>query len=110
MKRIIVMLGISLLVAGGFLTLHTEAHSATSGRVHGSDKELMRDVQRQLKGLGFNPGVVDGNYGAQTAAALRAYQQAYRLPVTGRLDDRSEERRVGKESRWGRQAHTRKSK
>ena len=81
------MLGISLLIAGGFLSLDSEARSATTSRAQASDQELLRDVQRQLKGLGFNPGGVDGNYGAQTAAALRAYQQAYRLPVTGRLDD-----------------------
>jgi peptidoglycan hydrolase-like protein with peptidoglycan-binding domain len=87
MKRIIVILGISLLVAGGFLSLHSEAHTATSGRVYGLDRDLIRDVQRQLKGLGFNPGAVDGNYGGQTEAALRAYQQAYRLPVTGRMDE-----------------------
>jgi N-acetylmuramoyl-L-alanine amidase len=87
MKRLIVMLGISLLVVSGFLAVHAEAHSATSARVYGIDRELTRDVQRQLKGLGYNPGPVDGNYGEQTAAALRAYQQAYRLPVTGRLDD-----------------------
>jgi peptidoglycan hydrolase-like protein with peptidoglycan-binding domain len=87
MKRLIVMLGISLLVAGGFLCLDSEARSAISGRAQGVDQELIRDVQRQLKGLGFNPGAVDGNYGEQTGAALRAYQQAYRLPVTGRLDE-----------------------
>jgi peptidoglycan hydrolase-like protein with peptidoglycan-binding domain len=87
MKRILVMLGISLLVAGGFLPFHSEARSATSGRAQVLDQELIRDVQRQLKGLGFNPGAVDGNLGAQTVAALRAYQQAYRLPVTGRLDE-----------------------
>jgi peptidoglycan hydrolase-like protein with peptidoglycan-binding domain len=87
MKRLIVMLGISLLVAGGFLSFDSEARNATSGRAYGSDQELIRDVQRQLKGLGFNPGVADGNYGEQTAAALRAYQQAYRLPITGRLDE-----------------------
>ena len=87
MKRILVMLGISLLVAGGFLPFHSEARSPTSGRVQVLDQELMRDVQRQLKGLGFNPGAADGHLGAQTVAALRAYQQAYRLPVTGKLDE-----------------------
>jgi peptidoglycan hydrolase-like protein with peptidoglycan-binding domain len=86
MKRILVMLGISLLVAGGFLPLHSEARSATSGRAQVWDQELMRDVQRQLKGLGFDPGSTDGTFGPQTEAALRAYQQAYRLPQTGRLD------------------------
>ena len=87
MKRSFLMLGISLLVAGGLLSFPAVAQSATSDRAQASDQELLRDVQRQLKGLGFNPGGIDGNYGAQTAAALRAYQQAYRLPVTGRLDE-----------------------
>jgi peptidoglycan hydrolase-like protein with peptidoglycan-binding domain len=87
MKRLLMMLGITLLVAGGILSLHSEAYSTTNGPVYGLNRDLIRDVQRQLKGLGFNPGAVDGNYGEQTAAALRAYQQAYRLPVTGRLDE-----------------------
>jgi peptidoglycan hydrolase-like protein with peptidoglycan-binding domain len=87
MNRWIVMLGISLLIAGGLLSLDSEARSAVPGRAQGLDQEYIRDVQRQLKGLGFNPGAVDGNYGEQTAAALRAYQQAYRLPVTGRPDE-----------------------
>jgi peptidoglycan hydrolase-like protein with peptidoglycan-binding domain len=87
MKRLLVMLGISLLVVGGLLPLHAEATGATGAQVQGLDRELVRDVQRQLKGLGFNPGAVDGNIGPQTVAALRAYQQAYRLPETGRLDE-----------------------
>jgi N-acetylmuramoyl-L-alanine amidase len=52
-----------------------------------SNREVIRQAQRQLKALGFNPGAVDGNFGSQTEAALRAYQQAYRLPETGRLDE-----------------------
>jgi mannosyl-glycoprotein endo-beta-N-acetylglucosaminidase len=87
MKRSLLMLGISLLVAGGLLSFPAVAQSALSDRAQVSDQELIRDVQRQLKGLGFNPGAVDGNMGAQTVAALRAYQQAYRLPQTGQLDE-----------------------
>jgi peptidoglycan hydrolase-like protein with peptidoglycan-binding domain len=87
MKRILVMLGISLLVVSGFLAVHAEAHSATSARVYGIDRELTRDTQRQLKALGFNPGDIDGNFGSQTEAAVRAYQQKYRLPETGKMDE-----------------------
>jgi peptidoglycan hydrolase-like protein with peptidoglycan-binding domain len=87
MKRSILMLGISLLVAGGFLFLPSAAQSTLSDRLQVPDRELIRDVQRQLKGLGFNPGTIDGNVGPQTIAALRAYQQAYRLPQTGQLDE-----------------------
>ena len=71
----------------GFCLLPAVAQRAASNRAQVSDQELIRDVQRQLKGLGFNPGAVDGNVGGQTVAALRAYQQAYRLPVTGKLDE-----------------------
>jgi len=60
---------------------------ASRGPIDLSNREVIRDAQRQLKGLGFNPGAVDGHFGSQTAAALRAYQQAYRLPETGKLDE-----------------------
>ncbi|HEX9872354.1 MAG TPA: peptidoglycan-binding domain-containing protein, partial [Candidatus Tectomicrobia bacterium] len=52
-----------------------------------SNREVLRDAQRQLKALGFDPGSTDGTFGPQTEAALRAYQQAHRLPETGRLDE-----------------------
>jgi peptidoglycan DL-endopeptidase LytE len=60
---------------------------ASRGPIDLSNREVIRDAQRQLKGLGFNPGAVDGHFGSQTAAALRAYQQAYRLPATGSLGE-----------------------
>jgi peptidoglycan hydrolase-like protein with peptidoglycan-binding domain len=87
MKRMIVMLGISLLVAGGLLPIHAEARGVRSEPVRVTDRELIRDAQRQLKAVGFNPGAVDGNFGPQTEAALRAYQHDYRLPETGKLDE-----------------------
>jgi peptidoglycan hydrolase-like protein with peptidoglycan-binding domain len=87
MKRLLVMLSISLLVAGGLLPIHADARGVRSEPGQVLDQELMRDAQRQLKALGFNPGAIDGNFGSQTWAALRAYQQTYRLPETGRLDE-----------------------
>jgi peptidoglycan hydrolase-like protein with peptidoglycan-binding domain len=87
MKRLIVMLGISLLIAGGLLPIYAEARGVRSEQRQVLDQELTRQAQRQLKALGFNPGAVDGNFGSQTEAALRAYQHAYRLPETGRLDE-----------------------
>ena len=87
MKQLLVMLGIGLLVAGGLSPLSSEAYNATSRLTQVQDRELTRDVQRQLKALGFNPGGVDGNFGSQTEAAVRAYQQKYRLPETSKLDE-----------------------
>jgi len=87
MKRFVMMLGISLLLASGFLPLAAEARGATSRLVEVRDQDLVRDVQRQLKAQGFYPGAVDGTLGSQMATALRAYQRSYRLPETGRMDE-----------------------
>jgi hypothetical protein len=51
MKRSLLMLGISLLVAGGLLSFPSAGQSAISDRAQALDQELIRHVQRQLKGL-----------------------------------------------------------
>jgi hypothetical protein len=43
-------------------------------------------AQERLDKLGFSPGAIDGILGPRTRAALRQYQDASGLPVTGRLD------------------------
>ena len=43
-------------------------------------------AEEHLKGLGFDPGPVDGIFTEQTAEALRQYQRRYGLPVSGLLD------------------------
>ena len=53
--------------------------------------QVLRDealqVQERLRSAGYNPGVADGVPGPQTVAALRQYQTAQGLPVTGLLDE-----------------------
>ena len=44
-------------------------------------------VQKTLLGLGFAPGPVDGALGRNTRIAIRRFQQANGLPVTGWVDD-----------------------
>jgi N-acetylmuramoyl-L-alanine amidase len=44
-------------------------------------------VQARLKNLGFECGTVDGVVGSKTKRAVRAFQQASRLDVTGEIDD-----------------------
>jgi peptidoglycan hydrolase-like protein with peptidoglycan-binding domain len=39
----------------------------------------VRKLQRQLAGAGFDTGGVDGEFGKQTAAALRAFQKSQGL-------------------------------
>ncbi|MEL0081788.1 MAG: M48 family metalloprotease [Gammaproteobacteria bacterium] len=51
--------------------------------VPGSDP-LVQSIQSELIRLGYNPGPADGQFGQRSAAAIRAYQQANRLPVDGR--------------------------
>ena len=46
---------------------------------------LVRDVQRALAAAGFDPGPVDGDYGGQTAAAVRAFQMKKGLAVDGEV-------------------------
>ncbi len=43
-------------------------------------------AQQKLKQLGFYQGSIDGSYGSQTAAAVRRYQLAEDLRVTGELN------------------------
>jgi len=58
---------------------HEGRHAgATSGRV--------RAVQEALKTKGFDPGPIDGIQGPQTTQAVRDFQRAENLSVTGRAD------------------------
>ncbi len=49
----------------------------------GSTGEAVQQLQQALKALGFDPGAVDGTFGAGTEAAVRAFQQASGLPADG---------------------------
>lgn len=46
----------------------------------------VRDAQRALRDLGYEPGPVDGVVGPRTRAALMRYQRSERIAVTGWLD------------------------
>ena len=50
------------------------------------DRGDTKKVQETLRDKGYYTGPVDGMMGPQTRAAIRQYQQAENLPVTGRLD------------------------
>lgn len=50
---------------------------------YGMTKVQRLDLQRRLNAAGFDAGDPDGVLGSQTASAIRAFQQARGLPVTG---------------------------
>jgi peptidoglycan hydrolase-like protein with peptidoglycan-binding domain len=49
----------------------------------GSRDPAVSDLQSALKTLGFDPGPVDGTFGARTETAVKAFQQSKELPVDG---------------------------
>lgn len=74
-------------VASGDPTLPPTLPSATpiiSGPLKlGHQGELVREVQRQLKNLGFYSGQTDGDYGPATEEAVKAFQAQYGLTPDG---------------------------
>ncbi len=50
---------------------------------HMSRRQRVREIQKGLRHLGFNPGPVDGLMGKKTATAIRAFEQSRRMKITG---------------------------
>jgi len=65
-------------VGSGVGTVHTQEKVPSSAQI--------RAAQERLDGLGFAPGDIDGILGPRTSAALRKYQGASGLPITGRFN------------------------
>ncbi len=49
----------------------------------GSSGQPVRDFQQGLKDLGYDPGPVDGTFGAATEAAVKAFQHDRGIPSDG---------------------------
>src|SRR5215467_14531501 len=49
-------------------------------------------AKEALKAKGLNPGPMDGTWDSKTQQALREFQQANKLPVTGTLDPQTAEK------------------
>jgi carboxyl-terminal processing protease len=51
--------------------------------------EQIKNAQIMLKGLGLEPGRVDGYFGEQTKNAVSAFQRTNNLAVTGEIDEKT---------------------
>jgi peptidoglycan hydrolase-like protein with peptidoglycan-binding domain len=92
-RRIVMMLMVTGVLLTGFAfaqkgpsTPSKESGSSTMTMigVMPSHKEV-RAVQEALRAKGYDPGPIDGVLGRKTASALKAFQKAEKLPVTGQL-------------------------
>ena len=52
----------------------------------------IKKAKEALKAKGLNPGPMDGTLDSKTQQALREFQQANKLPVTGALDPQTAEK------------------
>ena len=53
----------------------------------GSTGEAVRELQQALKGLGYDAGPVDGQFGARTEDAVKAFQTAQGITADGVVGD-----------------------
>ena len=64
-----------------------ERASAEEQQRREQERDRLRGIQELLAGLGWYDGTVDGLLGPMTDAALRAFQAAVELPVSGDADE-----------------------
>jgi peptidoglycan hydrolase-like protein with peptidoglycan-binding domain len=62
------------------------AGSAAPARM-GAPQEEVRRAQEALKAKGHDPGPLDGRMGPRTEAAIRSFQKAENIQMSGQLDD-----------------------
>jgi peptidoglycan hydrolase-like protein with peptidoglycan-binding domain len=92
-RRIVIMLIVTgVLLTGlafaqsGSSTLSNESGSSTMTLIGVMPSQTeVRAVQEALRAKGYEPGRIDGVLGRKTASALKAFQNAEQLPVTGQV-------------------------
>jgi len=69
---------------------HEEMHAADRAAENNTaltpSSATVSAAQRSLRKRGFYKGTIDGQMGAETAAAIREYQRNSNLRLTGRID------------------------
>ena len=102
--------GVILVIAAGILALAAGRGSASTepqspadrpawssavrlvpgdGYLHGGSAQV-REVQRDLRGLGYRPGPADGLFGPRTEHAVRRFQREHGLMIDGIIGPKSQ--------------------
>jgi peptidoglycan hydrolase-like protein with peptidoglycan-binding domain len=91
MRRIGVVMGFLVLGLGAAAPGPAAADPGgpAAGIAQRDSADAVRLAQRALQAGGYYRGDIDGQFGPETLAAVRYYQQSNRLPMTGRLDHRT---------------------
>ncbi|OQX62711.1 MAG: hypothetical protein B5M56_05565 [Desulfococcus sp. 4484_241] len=63
------------------------AKAIRDAKTLGYSHQLIREVQKLLTELGYEPGPIDGQYGRRTAAAIKAFQKYAGLTQDGLIDE-----------------------
>lgn len=91
MHKWLATLTLGVMLAVPWLATAAEVERAPGRLPAAVDQMLAQDMiqlaQTTLKLAGYDPGRVDGVFDAQTATAIRQYQAAHSLPVSGLLDE-----------------------
>lgn len=67
----------------------SSSSSDPSDIVYGDSGDNVAQIQSNLTALGYDTGGIDGVYGGNTEAAMRAFQTAYGLKQTGKYDTKT---------------------
>jgi len=70
----------------------TMTKSKTGKNLSSPDAKEVYQAQKTLKGLGYDPGPLDGLWGEATKKSIKKFQQETQLPVTGNLDELTKKR------------------
>ncbi len=68
---------------GGSSVTSSNSSSSTTILSNGSHGDAVKELQEKLNSLGYDCGIVDGNYGSNTADAVRDFQRKNCLTIDG---------------------------
>jgi peptidoglycan hydrolase-like protein with peptidoglycan-binding domain len=91
MKKLLATLSLGVMLAAPMVATAAGADTPRGNLSAAVDQLLAQDMiqlaQTTLKIAGFDPGRIDGVFDAQTTTAIRQYQVAQGIPVSGLLDE-----------------------